>query len=60
VKAVYKEIGEERFLAGAPVLLKDEILPGFKYAAEFGFTGGDPDVLQVYQVRNPFVSLCVD
>jgi hypothetical protein len=50
VTAVYQEIGEEEFMVGAPDLMRKEIWAGFRYAADFGYTGGDPDVLSVGQV----------
>jgi hypothetical protein len=51
VTAVYKEVGKEEFMVGASDLMRKEIWAGFRYAAEFGYTGGDPDVLGVDQVN---------
>ncbi|KAF2002615.1 NAD(P)-binding protein [Amniculicola lignicola CBS 123094] len=50
VKAVYKQIGESECLLGAPEPMRKELWAAFAYTAEFGYTGGDPDVLSADQL----------
>lgn len=51
VRAAYKQISNEDFFEGLPGGLADELRDGFDFIHEFGFTGGDPNVLEAEQVR---------
>lgn len=51
VKTNYKTISKEEFFEGVPDILAKELGDSFDYIEEFGFTGGDPDVLSPEQVR---------
>jgi hypothetical protein len=53
VKAEYKEITRAELFEGVPEPLASEIGDSFDYIHDFGFTGGDPDVLQPEQVGEP-------
>lgn len=50
VKATFKQVSEDEFWQGAPDPLKKELAETFAYVEEFGYTGGDPEVLTVEQV----------
>jgi hypothetical protein len=50
VKIEYKQVSSDEFWEGVPKPLADELGPNFDYIEEFGFTGGDPDVLMPEQV----------
>lgn len=50
VKTTYKEISNEEFFGSVPAALGDELRDGFDYMHEFGFSGGDPDVLTPKQL----------
>ena len=51
VKAEYKEITRAELFEGVPEPLASEIGDSFDYVHDFGFTGGDPDVLQPEQLH---------
>lgn len=51
VKASYKQLSNEEFFEGIPEAFTEELRDGFDYIHEFGFDGGDPDVLHPEQVR---------
>jgi len=57
VKTAYKPIPLSEFLMDAPEPVKEEIRPSFQYASEYGFTGGDPEVLKPEDVGSMFVGL---
>ena len=50
VKAVYKQVSEEEFFKGVPEPLAKELGETFAYVEEFGYTGGDPEVVEAEQV----------
>lgn len=50
VKVEYKQVSMDEFFEGTSQAFKDEF--GFDYIEEFGFTGGDPDVLDPEEVRS--------
>ncbi|KAI9146740.1 NAD(P)-binding protein [Paramyrothecium foliicola] len=50
VKVVYKQVSNDEFFEGAPQAVKEELGDNFDYIEEFGFTGGDPDVLEPEQL----------
>lgn len=50
VKATFKQVSEDDYFRGAPDPLKKELAETFAYVEEFGYTGGDPEVLTVEQV----------
>lgn len=51
VKASFKQVSYEEFFTGVPEPVKAELADTFKYVEEFGYTGGDPSVVTVEQVR---------
>lgn len=51
VEAGYRQISKEEMFEGVPAPMAQEIGDGFDYIEEFGFEGGDPDVLDPRQVR---------
>lgn len=55
VVARYQQISNEEMFEGLPLPMAEEIRDGFDYIEEFGFAGGDPDVLDPEQVR-PFAT----
>jgi hypothetical protein len=52
VKATFKQVFEGDFFRGVPEPLKKELAETFAYADEFGYTGGDPDVVTAEQVSH--------
>ncbi|KAH6892038.1 hypothetical protein B0T10DRAFT_482865 [Thelonectria olida] len=50
VKTTYKQVSKDEFYKDVPAALADELDDGFKYIEEFGFTGGDPDVIEAEQL----------
>ncbi|KAF7556991.1 hypothetical protein G7Z17_g993 [Cylindrodendrum hubeiense] len=52
VKVEYKQVSGDVFWAGLPESLKVEFRDSFDYIEDYGFTGGDPDVLDPEQVRS--------
>ncbi|KAJ0114798.1 hypothetical protein J7T55_004539 [Diaporthe amygdali] len=50
VKARYQQISQEEMFKSVPTALAEEIRDGFDYIEEFGFDGGDPDVLRPEQL----------
>ena len=50
VKATFKQVSEDEYFNGVPDALKKELTETFRYVEEFGYTGGDPEVLGVEQV----------
>ncbi|MCJ1415332.1 hypothetical protein MMC32_001664 [Xylographa parallela] len=49
VKATYKQVSEDAHFSGVPDPVKKEFSETFAYIEEFGYTGGDPEVLTVEQ-----------
>ncbi|MBE7182287.1 MAG: NmrA family NAD(P)-binding protein [Terriglobus roseus] len=55
VKAGFAQVPMEEFLKNVPEALKAELSQSYQYAAEFGWDGGDPDVMRVEDVSDrPF------
>jgi hypothetical protein len=54
VKAGYKQISTEEFFKDVPEPLKTELADAWDYAHEFGYTGGDPDVVTPDQVGQSY------
>lgn len=52
VKVRYQQISKEEMFEGVPGPIAQEIGDSFDYIEEFGFAGGDPDVLDPQQVRS--------
>lgn len=52
VKCEYKQISNEDFFEGVPEDMGIELRDAFDYIHEFGFAGGDPDVITPEQVRD--------
>ncbi len=50
VKAGFKQVSTDEFFKNVPEWLKKELVDSYGYMVEFGFTGGDPDVLTPDQV----------
>lgn len=50
VKAGYKQISSEEFFKDVPEPMKSELTDAWDYAHEFGYTGGDPEVITPDQV----------
>lgn len=57
VRTEYKQVSTKEFYAGLPEPLRVELEDSFDYVNEFGYTGGDPDVVTPQQVS--FAKLCV-
>ncbi len=57
VRATYKQISNEELFEGLPVGLMEEMRDDFDFIHEFGFTGGDPNVLEPSQVRCAMLKL---
>ena len=55
VKATYKQVSEDAHFSGVPDPVKKEFSETFAYIEEFGYTGGDPEVLTVEQVSLIFL-----
>ena len=53
VKATFVQVSEEEYFAGMPEALKEELIDSFRYVEEFGYTGGDPDVVDPEEVSHP-------
>jgi hypothetical protein len=51
VKTGYQQISREEMFEGIPSHMAQEIGDSFDYIEEFGFAGGDPDVVDPEQVR---------
>lgn len=51
VKVRFQQISKEDMFEGVPAPIAQEIGDSFDYLEEFGFAGGDPDVLDPQQVR---------
>jgi hypothetical protein len=52
VKAGFKQVSAEGFFRGVPEPLKKELEDTYDFVEEFGYDGGDPDVLRPEQVRS--------
>jgi hypothetical protein len=50
VKAGYKEVSDDEFFENVPGPLRQELVDTYDYVEEFGYTGGDPNVLEPHQV----------
>lgn len=50
VETGFKQISTDEFFQGVPGPLKEELADAFDYINEFGYTGGDPNVLTPEQV----------
>ncbi|KAH8652267.1 hypothetical protein BX600DRAFT_90156 [Xylariales sp. PMI_506] len=50
VRAGYKEVSDEEFFQNVPGPLSQELMDTYDYVEEFGYTGGDPDVLEPDQL----------
>ncbi|KAE9362806.1 NAD(P)-binding protein [Stipitochalara longipes BDJ] len=59
VKAGFKQVSGDEFFKGVPEPLKRELMDTYDYVEEFGYTGGDPDVLMPGQlpVKIPLTSI---
>lgn len=56
VKAGFKRVSADEFFENVPEPLKKELWDTYDYVEEFGYTGGDPNVLtpeQVSSVKSP-------
>lgn len=53
VQARYQQVSKEEFFKDAPGPLGEELGETYDFIAEFGYTGGDPEVITVQQVINP-------
>lgn len=51
VKTRFQQISKEEMFERVPAPMAQEIGDSFDYIEEFGFAGGDPDVLDPHQVR---------
>ncbi|KAK9418903.1 hypothetical protein SUNI508_07675 [Seiridium unicorne] len=45
VKTGFKQVSREEFFGAAPKVLQDELWDTYEYIREFGYDGGDPNVL---------------
>jgi hypothetical protein len=52
VKAGFKQVSGDEFFRNVPEPLKKELWDTYDYVEEFGYTGGDPEVLTPEQVRS--------
>lgn len=52
VKAGFKQVSADEFFENVPEPLKQELEDTYEYVEEFGYTGGDPEVLTPDQVRS--------
>lgn len=50
VQARFEQVSHEDYFRGVPAELKEELSETFLYTEEFGYTGGDPDVVTAEQV----------
>ncbi|MCJ1386082.1 hypothetical protein MMC17_009207 [Xylographa soralifera] len=50
VKATFKQVSEDEYYRGVPDPLRRELSETFAYVEEFGYTGGDPEVLTAEQL----------
>ncbi|KAJ9613137.1 hypothetical protein H2200_003078 [Cladophialophora chaetospira] len=50
VTATFERVGEEEYFQGVPEPLSRELAETFRYVEEFGYTGGDPEVVTVDQL----------
>lgn len=50
VKGRFQQVSEDDYLDDAPWYFRKEIAEGHSYQAEFGWAGGDPDVIEPHQV----------
>ncbi|KAH8198078.1 hypothetical protein TruAng_007750 [Truncatella angustata] len=59
VEAGFKQVSREEFFAGTPKPVRDELWDSYEYCADFGYTGGDPEVLTPDQldVEVPLTSM---
>lgn len=61
VKVAYRQVSMDEMFKGVPPVVAQEIGDSFDYLEEFGFAGGDPDVLDPEQVSPAlFVSVLGD
>lgn len=51
VKVAYRQVSKDEMFEGVPPVVAQEIGDSFDYLEEFGFAGGDPDVLDPDHVR---------
>ncbi|KAF4631244.1 hypothetical protein G7Y89_g6884 [Cudoniella acicularis] len=59
VKAGFRQVEVDEFFSGVPEPLKRELADAYDYMEEFGYTGGDPDVIAPDQleVKIPLTSM---
>lgn len=57
VKAGFKQVSPDEFFENVPEELKRELQDTYDFVEEFGYTGGDPDVLLPSQVSEVIRSL---
>ncbi|KAH8705487.1 putative hscarg dehydrogenase [Talaromyces proteolyticus] len=50
VKASFKQVSEDEYFTGVPDALRKELAETFAYVEEFGYTGGDPNVLTAEEI----------
>lgn len=50
VEGRFEQVSEDDYLGDAPWYFKKEVAEGHCYQAEFGWAGGDPDVIEPHQV----------
>ncbi|KAL2814510.1 putative hscarg dehydrogenase [Aspergillus cavernicola] len=50
VEARFEQVSKEEMFAGLPGALRQDLEDGYDFIEEFGFTGGDPDVLRPEQL----------
>lgn len=56
VKAGFEQVSMEAFLSDVPDVLKKELAESYQFNAEFGWDGGDPDVLKIEDVSIHMIS----
>lgn len=47
----YRQVSLEQFFQGAPVEMTEELGAGFEFYEEFGFTGGDPNIVDPFELN---------
>jgi hypothetical protein len=57
VETRYEQVSRDELFEGVPADMKQEIGDSFDYMEEFGFAGGDPDVLDPEQVSGKIKAL---
>lgn len=51
VKVRYEQLSDDEFFESAPAAFKQEFVDNFHYVEDFGYTGGDPDIKSMEEVR---------